>query len=311
MRTFIAFFLVIVFTSCQTSDKPKYTKTTKDLSVEKTLKTKEHLGKKLMEANCYVCHSPKATHTSRIAPPMLAVKKHYISKNTSKKEFINAMQNWIKNPIIENSKMKGAVKRFGLMPKTPFPEKTIQLIADYLFDNEIEKPNHFKKHKTVLKTNEEKGLQIALATKSVLGKNLMTKIQKEGTISALSFCNEKAYSLTDSMSILQKATIKRVSDKPRNLKNSANKKEKEYIEFFKKEIKNNKEPKPIIVEMGEKTDFFYPIKTNGMCLQCHGTPTKDIKNKTLSLLKKLYPKDKAQGYKVNQVRGIWSISFKK
>ena len=38
------------------------------------------------------------------------------------------------------------------MPKTPFPEATIQQIADYMFDNNIEQPEWFEDH-----FNEEKG----------------------------------------------------------------------------------------------------------------------------------------------------------
>ena len=68
---------------------------------------------------------------------------------------------------------------------------------------------------------EERGLKIALETKAVLGKNLMGKIQKEGTLAAFKFCNVKAIPLTDSMSIANNVNIKRVSDKPRNLKNKA------------------------------------------------------------------------------------------
>ena len=48
-----------------------------------------------------------------------------------------------------------------------------------------------------------------------------------------------------------------------------------------------------------------------MCLQCHGKPNQDIKRPTLNSLANLYPEDKATGYSINQVRGIWSISFDK
>lgn len=50
--------------------------------------------------------------------------------------------------------MFGAVKRFGIMPKNPFPKKTIDLIADYMFDNKIEQPKWFEKHEKSIKKNE-------------------------------------------------------------------------------------------------------------------------------------------------------------
>ncbi|MEO9570505.1 MAG: DUF3365 domain-containing protein [Polaribacter sp.] len=315
--------------SCKNSERPSYSK--------KNLTSKEHVGKRLMETNCYICHNPTATEDNRIGPPMIAIKRHYKKDNTTKEEFINAMQTWIKNPTNENAKMFGAVKRFGLMPKQIFPKETIEQIADYMFDNEIEQPEWFEEHynkergnskgkgmgnrkgmKRHLQgnnlenlTDTERGLKYALSTKSILGKNLMGTIQKKGTLAALKFCNVKAYPLTDSMAIVNNATIKRVSDKPRNAKNLASKIEKGYINLFKENIKLNKELEPIIVESGKNVNFYYPIKTNSMCLQCHGNKTSDIKSNTLMHINELYPKDLATGYSENQVRGIWSITFNK
>ena len=113
------------------------------------------------------------------------------------------------------------------------------------------------------------------------------------------------------MSVVHNATIKRVSDKPRNPKNLANSKENAYIRIFKDDAALNKESDPIVVESNDNVKFYYPIKTNSMCLQCHGKPTSDIKPITLAEINKLYPKDLAIGYNENQVRGIWSITFNK
>ena len=48
-----------------------------------------------------------------------------------------------------------------------------------------------------------------------------------------------------------------------------------------------------------------------MCLQCHGKPNSDIQNPVLLKLNNLYPQDKAIGYQINEVRGIWNITFDK
>ncbi|WBX76981.1 DUF3365 domain-containing protein [Tenacibaculum ovolyticum] len=331
MKPFILLLMIVFIFSC------KNTKNKLSSKNKTVLDTKGQIysGKKLMETNCYVCHNPTAERKDRIAPPMVAIKKHYIKSNTTKEEFRNSMQNWIENPTKENVKMFGAVKRFGLMPKQTFPDETIKVISDYMFDNEIEQPvwfeNHYNKEKgkrsgvvnKEVKQKEgahnsfnnlpynERGLKYALMTKSVLGKSLMSTIQKEGTLAALNFCNERAYPLTDSVSIIHKAIIKRVSDKPRNDSNTANEVEKGYIAVFKSDIKNKRESKAIVVESDKSVEFYYPIKTNSMCLQCHGKPVFDIKNNILTQINNLYPKDKAIGYKENEVRGIWSIKFNK
>ena len=328
---FIALSLLIL--SCNKNNNKKLSAF--DLQME----ANKHPGKKLMEINCYTCHSPSASQSDRIGPPMIAIKKHYINENTTKAQFVENMQSWIKNPNAQDAKMHGAVKRFGVMPKQSFPEETIAKIAEYMFDYNIDQPEWFEKHYNEEKGSHkgkgqgqgqgngmhkqqaetdfedlpyaERGLKYALSTKAVLGKNLMGTIQKKGTLDALAFCNEKAYPLTDSMSVVHNASIKRVSDKPRNQNNLANKKELAYINSFKNDIKNNTEPKPIVDVLDDKVQVYYPITTNAMCLQCHGKPEQDIKRPILSSLAKLYPKDKATGYNINQVRGIWTIVFDK
>lgn len=327
MKLFIFFFTFLVLLSCQQSKK--------DLYGINTILKEVHPGKKLLEEKCYVCHSPNASHDNRLAPPMIAVKKHYISKNTTKEAFIEAMQNWVENPNKENAKMYGAVNRFGVMPKLEFSEETIKKISDYMFDYDIDQPEWFEEHyqeqqgkgmgqskgrgKQMQQGSVnieslpygDKGVKYALSTKAVLGKNLIGKIQEEGTLKALKFCNEKAYPLTDSMSVKLNASIKRVSDKPRNIKNKANLEELKFIDKFKKDASSNIESEPIVVETSENVNVYYPIKTNSMCLQCHGTPKKQVSENTLLEITKLYPKDKALGYDINQVRGIWNVSFLK
>jgi mono/diheme cytochrome c family protein len=289
---------------------------------------KVHPGKSLLEIKCNICHSPSASHDEgRIGPPMIAVKLHYLEDTTTKEEFISAIWNFVNKPSEENAKMRGAIRRFGLMPYQPFNKEEIEKIAEYLYDYEIEEPAWFEEHwksrgkglhrkrgkqsAVIEKTGpKEKGLHFALETKKVLGKNLMGTLQKKGTLEALQFCNEKAYPLTDSMATRFKAAIKRVSDKPRNPANKANEKEAEIIEHYKKVIAKNESIEPIIESDNNQHIFYYPITTNSMCLQCHGKPGEQIKPSLLKSLKELYPDDEAIGYDTNEVRGIWSISFK-
>ena len=305
------------------------------------MQANNHPGKKLMETNCYVCHSPTASHDDRIGPPMVAIKRHYIDDETTKEQFISDLKAWIKNPNEADAKMRGAVRRFGVMPKQAFPEETIEKIADYMYDFEIDQPEWFEdhfneekgkhngngrgkgmgqgkgKHQQQAQTSYEdlpygeRGLKYALTTKAVLGKNLMGTIQKKGTLEALEFCNVRAYPLTDSMAVVHNASIKRVSDKPRNPKNKANSEELEYIKTFKTLVASEKEISPIVKETEDDVNVYYPIVTNSMCLQCHGKPETNIKPDLLKTLTLLYPEDKAKGYSENQVRGIWNVSFKK
>ncbi|TPV33303.1 DUF3365 domain-containing protein [Paucihalobacter ruber] len=333
---------IVVVQSCDSNKKEsQYAVRT----FEKQQNNQDHPGKKLMETNCYVCHSPTAGHDDRIGPPMIAIKRHYIDSNTTKEDFIASMQSWIKNPNEADAKMKGAVRRFGVMPKTPYPESTIEKIAEYMYDFEIEQPEWFEDHynemnpgargkgmgrgqgqgkgmgnryganenqqQQQVKSYEDIGLEYAMSTKAILGKNLMTQIQKNGTEAAVDFCNIKAIHLTDSMAKVHNANIKRVTDKPRNGDNLANQEELSYIAHFKSVIAKNQEPEAIVLENENDVRFYYPITTNAMCLQCHGKPNQDITPKTSLTLKERYPADQATGYGLNEVRGIWSIKFNK
>lgn len=283
-----------------------------------------HAGRELMELNCNACHSPSTGENERIAPPMIAVKKHYLTKGISKEDFVTSIQKWIDNPSEDISKMPGAIRKHGIMAKVDYPKETIAEIAEYLFSNTIEKPewfdDHYKnqhgKNAKNLKSNKELsfadiGMKYALSTKSQLGKNLMGAIQSKGTEAAVLFCNTRAMNLTDSMGVINNAEIKRVSDKARNPNNVANEKELAHIITFKNKLANNEKIKPIVEEGVDKVNFYFPIKTNAMCLQCHGALGKELKLSTYDRIKALYPIDKATDYEVNQIRGIWSIEFYK
>ncbi|WGH75187.1 DUF3365 domain-containing protein [Tenacibaculum tangerinum] len=326
MKKLILLLSILYFYGCNQSQKSDDSKkNTEDISVKKVMIPE---GKKLLETHCFVCHNPTTPHEERVAPPMIAIKTHYIDEGTSEEDFTNDFLQFLQNPTKEKAKMKGAVRKFGVMPYQKFNDTDLKKIASYLYNYQIEEPTWFKEHweskkgkayinsgkkvslEKTAKTPEEIGMHYAMETKKLLGKNLMGTIQNSGTINALKFCNQNAYTLTDSMATRFKATIQRVSDKPRNPQNMANAEELNIIEEYKRVVHNNGSIEPVTKQIEKGTKFYYPIITNKMCLQCHGAPNTQIKTETLQELARLYPTDKAQGYDTNQVRGIWSITFK-
>ena len=171
------------------------------------------------------------------------------------------------------------------------------------------------KEKQISKTDSlsssylKKGKEIATQTQKVLGQNLMQAIKSGGPVYALNFCNVQALPLTDSMSNVLDAKIQRVSDQNRNPENIPNTSERAYIEWAKKKIKKQGSAAPKIQKVNGQWTGYYPIMTNPMCLNCHGQPEKDIAPETLAKIDELYPDDQATGYGVNELRGIWVISF--
>lgn len=318
--------LITILTMGSCKQEPKTTDTQQEPVAQ--LATSSEEGKKLLETKCYVCHNPSVGEQGqRLAPPMVAVKAHYLDVYPNKEEFVNGIMAFVKSPSEEKTMMRGAIRRFGIMPTQQFPEDEVRKIAEYIYDFEIEEPEWFKDHwmdrrgdtlynkgkKTMTPSQgtsvKEMGMKMAMETQKVLGKNLMGTIQDQGVEEAVQFCNERAYPLTDSMSTNFKTKIKLVSDKPRNPSNKANNEELAYIETFKKEVAAGGSIEPVLKEINGKVYFYYPIVTNSMCLNCHGTPGKSIAPEVVQQLSRLYPADKAMGYNVNEVRGIWSIEF--
>ncbi len=289
-----------------------------------------HPGKKLMETNCYLCHSPSAPEgEGRIGPPMVAIKAYYMEEGVTKEQFTEEMRAFLQAPDAGKAKIKDAVERYGLMPYQHYSDETVAQIAEYLYDYHIEEPAWFAAHweakhgkgpyrqsgkKVAPDAGAEKslkdiGLEYALETKKVLGKNLMEAIQSKGALYAMEFCNIQAIPLTDSMSRQYNADIRRVSGRNRNPSNKANAEELDYIARFQKQVAAGEEPMPVLLERNGIAQFYYPIITNTMCLQCHGKPT-DIQPEVRQKIATLYPGDLATGYSENEVRGIWSIRFK-
>lgn len=280
-------------------------------------------GFKLLESNCFSCHSANSSQESGVAPSMKKVKLAYLENNITLEQFSNSLINAVQNPSVENSKMPDAIQQFGLMPKMNFTKAQLNDIATYLYNTNIEKENwyddyYLEEHQKHTSANTkpisptEQGLEYALKTKSILGKNLLGVIKSKGTVGALLFCNENAIHLTDTVANQIKGVeVKRVSDKNRNPANKANVNELSYIEKAKTKLIYGEKITPQIQEIDGQIVGYYPITTNNMCMQCHGDLNSDIEPNTYTKIKELYPDDLAVGYSVDELRGIWVVTMPK
>lgn len=107
--------------------------------------------------------------------------------------------------------------------------------------------------------------------------------------------------ISDNFSSVNNYYVRNVSDRPRNLKNKADKEEQKAIEFFNKHKKNE------YLEKYTKDEKIYyqfakPIYIEKYCLDCHGS-----KNKTFNIIKRKY--DTAFNYKEGDLRGIVSVKI--
>lgn len=273
------------------------------------------VGQESFNLLCVSCHDASTKGSDRIAPPMMAIKKHYLNNANGEATFIQNMMEFVLNPSAEKSQMLPAIERFGLMPNMGYSKQQLESIASYIYHTDMEQPGRYKqieiKPPQTDKSYLEIGKQLALESKALLGKNLLSAIQSKGTIGALDFCNENAIELTQTVAKENKVHIKRVSDFNRNPDNLANAEEMAYIMATKEKLAAQLETPAGVTETADKVTAYYPITTNTMCLQCHGKVAEDISMDTYEKIKALYPNDLATGYESNQLRGIWVIEMPK
>ena len=315
--------ILFVLVNCNQSNSKKNNQVNLNKELVKAETTNEDLSKgfRLLESSCFTCHSPDVNIKNKVAPTMATIKKHYVTEGVTKESFTNAFIEFVNEPVEGKVKIPQAIERFGLMPRFVFLDEQLAQMASYIYHTKLEAAGWYEKnyelerlkHKINLEelSYSELGKNVAMSTKSILGKNLKNAIQNNGTANAVEFCNERAYQLTDSMSIAFNTKIKRVSDKARNPLNRANKSELKYIDNAKQILAKGGKINAQVQEVNGKMVAYYPIVTNKMCLQCHGQPKTQIQGETLKKLNNLYPKDMAKGYTENEIRGIWMIEMLK
>ncbi len=151
----------------------------------------------------------------------------------------------------------------------------------------------------------------------MLGKELKTNLKAKlkadpSGVGAFGFCSAKAEEITKEVNakLPKGVSVRRVSLKTRNPKNSPDSTDKKVLEEFEKMAKEHKlSPKNIVVADINGTKRVYkPLLVKKVCLKCHGTNVSDdIKR----LIKERYPYDAAIGYKEGDFRGAIVAEMKK
>jgi len=146
-----------------------------------------------------------------------------------------------------------------------------------------------------------------------LGSNMKKKMKAGGPIKALDFCATEAYNLTEKVNtqLPKGVSIKRISLKFRNPANKPEADEAKILASLETLQKNNVVlPKHLLQKVNENVSKFYkPLLINKkVCLKCHG----DIANENITkAIAKKYPLDKAQHYKMGDLRGAVVVTIDK
>jgi hypothetical protein len=145
-----------------------------------------------------------------------------------------------------------------------------------------------------------------------LSGELATAIADGGPPAAIAVCSEKAPGIISGTAKDRKVEMIRLSDRPRNPAHAASGKDLDAMQSFRAALKTAGGPKPVTHEEADgSVTVRLPITiSQPLCLQCHGSEN-DISAETKAALLKIYPQDKATGYQLDDLRGIWRIRVPK
>lgn len=131
-----------------------------------------------------------------------------------------------------------------------------------------------------------------------------------GPLNAIGVCNVVAPEIAKEQSKKYGWQVRRTSLKPRNPANAPDEWEQRVLYSFEKRKAAGEIAAKIeyaeVVDTGGKRQFRYmkAIPTVDICTKCHGV---DIAPEVIDHLDKLYPEDKARGFKPGDIRGAFSI----
>lgn len=146
---------------------------------------------------------------------------------------------------------------------------------------------------------------IAIAAQRAFITKLTGALEGGGAEHAVDFCNLAAVELTSALSTEYGVEIHRLSEKNRNPANGLQTQgDHDAWEYFLR----NQQAEHFTIGENENMVVYKPIKI-GMptCLECHGMPNTDILPQTLARIRDKYPDDKATGYELGMLRGMWKI----
>jgi len=154
------------------------------------------------------------------------------------------------------------------------------------------------------------GQLVASEAAKELSGNLGKAISEGGVSHAINFCNVEAMPLTQQLSEKLRVDIKRATHKPRNPANLADVEELQVIKKWQSQLESGEDIKPVLNKRQSYYEFYAPIRINNtLCLQCHGQRGTDISPENVELLSSLYQGDRATGFNMGDIRGMWAITM--
>ena len=158
------------------------------------------------------------------------------------------------------------------------------------------------------------GDSIRMEAQRQLMESLHKAIEERGVVGAVVFCSDDAIPIIKELSDRYGVSIRRTSLRARNSTNSPNDEEVPILEAYQYNAENSVENASNIqkIEGGDVLLYTKAILISSeFCLACHGSETNDIEKGVLSKIDSIYTDDKAKGFSVGDLRGMWSLKIPK
>ena len=136
-------------------------------------------------------------------------------------------------------------------------------------------------------------------------------IQEYGIIPTFKQYEKIVKQILDSISNVNNAEIKRISDKTSSME--LEKFEKELLEAYRFNMKGNLELQDNVQTIDDNLLLYSKplIINDALCLNCHGIIGKDLTDIGEKMFQSLNTQDTITGYKRGDLIGIWSVWFRK
>jgi len=155
---------------------------------------------------------------------------------------------------------------------------------------------------------KEEGVKYIKMLGKELKTNLMAHMKADPTgMDAIGFCAGKAASITAEVNakLPKGVSVRRTALKTRNAKNSPDVTDIKVMEAYVSGEKGIK-----VVEKEGVSRVYKPLYIGKACMKCHAD-SKDISPEINAVIKKVYPKDMATGFKEGDFRGVIVAEMKK
>ncbi|MEL7118972.1 MAG: DUF3365 domain-containing protein [Bacteroidota bacterium] len=163
---------------------------------------------------------------------------------------------------------------------------------------------------------DQKYMEQGEAVTSDLGPRLFMRmnnaLKNQSFESAITYCNLLHYDFVDTMANNKALKVRRVSEQFRNRKDKPTDDEYLILRDFKTKQMSGETLVPFIKQIDASTVAYYePIMVQEICLNCHGIVGEDLTEAEYAIIEDKYPNDKAIGFRVGDLRGMWSVHLAK